>query len=62
MLPIAAHFVRTATEDLAGSALPGARARPAGDAVSQAAASRRARRRLASALRRAAARLEPLAE
>jgi hypothetical protein len=62
MLPIAALFVRGVTEDLAASALPGARVRPAGGTVAQPAASRRARHRLASALRRTAAWLEPLAD
>jgi hypothetical protein len=62
MLPIAAQFARTATEELAHSALPGAPVRSEGEAPARQPASPLARRRLAASLRRAADRLEPVAE
>jgi hypothetical protein len=62
MLPIAAQFARTATEELARSALPGAPVRREREAPGRTAAPRLARRRLAASLRRAADRLEPVAE
>jgi len=62
MLPIAAQLARTATEELAQSALPGAPLRREAEAPGHQPASRPGRRRLAASLRRAADRLEPVAE
>jgi hypothetical protein len=61
MLPIAAEFVRSATEERARSALPAAPVRRASSALSRPIASPRVRRRVAIALRRAADRFEPVA-
>jgi hypothetical protein len=61
MLPIAAHFVRNATEERTRSALPGAPVLRASSPSGGPVASPRIRRRLAGALRRAADRFEPVA-
>jgi hypothetical protein len=62
MLPIAAQFVCAVTEERARSALPAAPVRRANDTSGQPTVSPRVRRRLATALRRAADRFEPVAE
>jgi hypothetical protein len=59
MLPIAAEYVRSATEERVRSALPTAPVRRATTATPGRRASSPARDRLAAALRRAADRLEP---
>jgi hypothetical protein len=61
MLPVAAQFVREATDARARSALPDAPVRRVSETRRRSAAPR-GRRRLAGALRRTADRLEPVAE
>jgi hypothetical protein len=62
MLPIAARFARAATEEHARSALPTAPIRSVSPASAPVRAATSPRRRLATVLRRAADRLEPLTE
>jgi hypothetical protein len=61
MLPVAAEFVRSATEERARSALPAAPVHRATRISARRIASPRVRRRLADALRRTADRVEPVA-
>lgn len=62
MLPIAAHLVRTASQERARSALPGAPTRRPGERTDHPTpAPVRVRHRMATGLRRVADQLEPVA-